>query len=1180
MAAKIQVLASRLIEQLAGKGLPPQFAKLYSQHTRLRNRQPSLSSWSKGETDQRMSDVIRLIEAGFYNLHENLEDASSSFRRASEILEWLNHPDIHSGHYPLSILSSGLYQLAGYPARSSSILKSESIEQPSAKIIASFIQADFNSLIMALTEFWSIERKENSLENQIIEETVRSLGVISSHFRWGRWDDRFEMALAKISDSSKIMLYGDSYFSWVISKVTGHIAHSYQSRSLRNSMEKLIPTLTEAGQDAIEVYLRQCFLLNKSLIWPSQDTGVKKILKGESFVLCTPTGSGKTTVAEIAILKALFEKKEDTLPEVEAAPLILYLTPSRALATEVEGKLARVLSQVGGGEIVVTGLYGGTDWGPTDAWLTSDSKTVLICTFEKAEALLRFIGPLFVKRISLAIIDEAHAVQFNPAAGVINGDNRSLRLESLITRLFSYVDRDKVKLIGLSAVAKDIEEPLAKWISGNEEAAPAKTEYRSTRQIIGRLEVAPNGAFTIRYDLLDKNRLKFTEMNSDDGPYIVDPIPKDPTPNSWRSGSEDVLMRSSLFWAALHLAQKNDKGDHSSVLISVTQFIGAFAADLLDLIEEHWLNENLPEFFTEPSDSNKKAIWDKCLKSCEDYFGDYSREYKLLKKGIVVHHGKMPGLMARLLIQLIDQKIVNVVLATSTLSEGINLPFETVLVPSITRRGQLMASSEFLNLVGRAGRPGVGTEGRTLVLVPKAPRSRPQWLYEKLITDISSSQSTDESTKTVSALAALLELIFEKWKEVFSNQDEDDFKNWLENITPSFDQNSDDEKNESSAQILNSSLDALDAFLISSLVEFEKLNNSEASATEWEDLIRSIWLRSFAYYSSPAENNFETILTTRGKSLKENIYADSAERNRLYRTSLSPQSGKKLIALYNPIVEHLKTGFDYINWNKSQQFDYLQGAVNLIGQHPKFRVPQKIAKTKNAADSTDIFRWWLNPRGADKKPTDKQVSDWYNFISTNYLYKFNWGFGSILSLIIDDSHGGELKETKIEEWPETGLPWIAFWLKELITWGTLDPVAAFLLARGRFTTRSQAELEASEYYTEHSLFDDIEPNLILDPTMVRDWSLLRSPPSLSNNLLSPPEKIVSKLMRDFKGQETREFRVIPVIKGTQIEWYDCAGYPLATSDLPKEWSSTFLQTFDFFLLPSKNLVRSSKYLEA
>ena len=78
---------------------------------------------------------------------------------------------------------------------------------------------------------------------------------------------------------------------------------------------------------------------------------------------------------------------------------------------------------------------------------------------------------------------------------------------------------------------------------------------------------------------------------------------------------------------------------------------------------------------------------------------------------------------ARLLIDLIDQRIIHLVLATSTLSEGVNLPFETVLIPNLQRWDNdrncnvNISIRDFANLVGRAGRPGFGTEGRCLVLM-------------------------------------------------------------------------------------------------------------------------------------------------------------------------------------------------------------------------------------------------------------------------------------------------------------------------------------------------------------------------------------------------------------------------------------------------------------------------------
>jgi hypothetical protein len=70
-------------------------------------------------------------------------------------------------------------------------------------------------------------------------------------------------------------------------------------------------------------------------------------------------------------------------------------------------------------------------------------------------------------------------------------------------------------------------------------------------------------------------------------------------------------------------------------------------------------------------------------------------------------------------------------------------------------------------------------------------------------------------------------------------------------------------------------------------------------------------------------------------------------------------------------------------------------------------------------------------------------------VATNFVYRGVWGLGSLIGVLLDGTPGQPpVKALDIADWPRSGLPWIAFWIKELITWGTLDPVAAFLLARG------------------------------------------------------------------------------------------------------------------------------------
>jgi replicative superfamily II helicase len=190
----------------------------------------------------------------------------------------------------------------------------------------------------------------------------------------------------------------------------------------------------------------------------------------------------------------------------------MYLTPTRALAAEVEAKLARIVRHFTNPAIRVTALYGGTDFGPTDVWLTANERVVAIATYEKAEALLRFVGPRLLQRLALVVIDEAHNIQYegtSTAAQFV--ENRALRLESLTARLLARINVEQQRVIALSAVAGGIERALANWVAGTGDAQPEIVTYRSTRQIIGRLECLPDRSIEIRYDLLDGAPLQVGE---------------------------------------------------------------------------------------------------------------------------------------------------------------------------------------------------------------------------------------------------------------------------------------------------------------------------------------------------------------------------------------------------------------------------------------------------------------------------------------------------------------------------------------------------------------------------------------------------------------------------------------------------------------------------------------------
>ncbi|MBS2098861.1 DEAD/DEAH box helicase [Carboxylicivirga linearis] len=83
----------------------------------------------------------------------------------------------------------------------------------------------------------------------------------------------------------------------------------------------------------------------------------------------------------------------------------------------------------------------------------------------------------------------------------------------------------------------------------------------------------------------------------------------------------------------------------------------------------------------------------------------HSHMIDMMEKGIVVHHGSMP-LFARLLIEkFVNQGHAKICFATSTLTQGINMPFDIVWIDNFRFQGnENIKNLDLKNLIGRAGR--------------------------------------------------------------------------------------------------------------------------------------------------------------------------------------------------------------------------------------------------------------------------------------------------------------------------------------------------------------------------------------------------------------------------------------------------------------------------------------------
>lgn len=1186
-AATIEIVRE-VRRRLAGSALTERQAKLYSQRLRRDMGQDGLASFMPGDVDFYLDEAMLLLQCG---LLERGADTTSvwrnSIKRAAEILEWLSHSSLKPAGAPLHLLAAAAYQLADYPAMALGHLRRIPDDQPFSVMLREFLRANFPATLEAARGFWRDLRAlvianridPADLTTRTFQHVVMCIGTVCAYLRTGT-DGTTERALTKLDKLAASLLHSRDPYSYILALLTAAGCRRFVKTCLWPQVDRLREASSEAAGEALIQFARSAFVNRRAIVWPAQAAGIERLCTNTSFVLCTPTGSGKTTVATLAVVQGLFADPPTEpfdLDTLDPGNLVLYLVPSRALAAEVEGRLEQDLRGVAAEPVVVTGLYGGVDWGPTDAWIQTDQATTVICTFEKADALLRYLGVLFLKRVRLVVIDEAHMVEQDQArlAGLVDGSSRAFRLEQLGARLLRARNDNDFRVLALSAVAARAAPALARWITGTPDASPTTSSYRSTRQMLGRLEVSATGQYTIRYDLMDGRSLKFDEESRADTPFVRNPFPPLPGGICTADGPE-VRMRGPTLWAALHLAAERPDGSTPSVLISLTQSVEAFSATCADLMDR-WPENSLPNYrsFNEADD-----LWSRCLASAADYFTVQSVEHRLLRRGIAVHHGKMPGLLARRLKAVIDHGYVRVIIATSTLSEGVNIPVNFLLIPSIFRGASALSLQEFTNLIGRAGRPGVATEGSALVVLPERTMRRDrfgrqipnrQWdAYNELVARIQETTTAacegapeDEAS---SPLAHLLRALEAEWTELTGGSTTEEFATWLEQTAVVG--RADD------AGPAYNYLDSLDAFLIAAMQEIEELRHGELAPDQVEAELTAIWRRTYAFAAAQEEARLARTWLARGRAIKAQ-YPDPAQRRRIYKTSLSPRSAISLLDLVEAVRAKLQMGAAYARWTLEERFLFVRDVLALLSQVPSFRIATTLGRSRNFHDWPMLLRWWLAKATLTVQPTAKEITKWYDFVAQNFVYRGAWGLGSIIGLLLDGAEGEPpVRPLEMGDWPRSGLPWIAFWIKELITWGTLDPVAAFLLARGDAVDRPGAEADARSYYED--LAQDANPNDVLDPRQIRDWVGARRI-RIGETITSTELGINAVLARPAADYLSTRFSVLPIDIGDSLIWIDPAGYTVARSEKPRDWPEK-PSTFEFELDVSRATIEGKTYL--
>lgn len=390
----------------------------------------------------------------------------------------------------------------------------------------------------------------------------------------------------------------------------------------------------------------------------------------DAWGFAAPTGTGKTFLSRLVILNALAERPQSR---------VLYLVPTRALVRQISMDLAQSLKEA---EIEVAAVTPQLSALEAEEEEAITGARVLVLTPEKADMLLR-IGASFLSEVSLVIVDEAHHLE---------DGTRGVLLELYLARLRSAL-ADSARYILLSAVAPNIRE-VTEWVGEN--PGSVVLDDRSTRMKVGVYKVEKQGG---------RNRGLVDYM---DGTQIR---------------LFDRGLESSALRRLAQLAERIGPGGPVLVIAEGPGRAETVAAALQERLEASSEQKLLSE---EELASPEMKRLDSRLER-EMYAAVPLR--KMVRSRVAYHHAGLPPRVRESLEDAIREGFIHYVIATTTLADGVNFPFSTVVVETLAIREpsfevgvrptyRAVTPRTFWNIAGRAGRPGYDHEGQVILFDP------------------------------------------------------------------------------------------------------------------------------------------------------------------------------------------------------------------------------------------------------------------------------------------------------------------------------------------------------------------------------------------------------------------------------------------------------------------------------
>ncbi|RWS17635.1 putative ATP-dependent DNA helicase HFM1-like protein [Dinothrombium tinctorium] len=377
----------------------------------------------------------------------------------------------------------------------------------------------------------------------------------------------------------------------------------------------------------------------------------------KSLVVSSPTGSGKTVIFELAIIRLLMNRKSSEKLK------ILFMAPLKVICSEKFADWSQKFTQFG---LKCLELTGDTE---TEDYNKMEYASIIFTTPEKWDSTTRKRNDYHkvAQEIRLVLIDEVHC---------INDDVRGATIEAVVSRMKTmkvHYNELKMRFVAVSATIPNAED-IAEWLEKSQSVA---------------------------YHLSESHR-----------PVPLTNVVKDyPCPESWSDFRFDYNLNYQLFDI---IKQYSD--DKSTLIFAATRKSALDAAEIL---------AQKTSFVKNPDHRRK-------LSKLAAFICD-SKLKNIIHKGIAFHHGGLNLDDRRRIEEAFRDETIVVLISTTTLAMGVNLPAHLVIVKSTFQYlgGQCVDYSEshILQMIGRAGRPQFDTSAVAVIMTKTKLKQK----YEKLV---------------------------------------------------------------------------------------------------------------------------------------------------------------------------------------------------------------------------------------------------------------------------------------------------------------------------------------------------------------------------------------------------------------------------------------------------------------